>query len=95
VSGVPQSETGLVSALLNVGQQIGGSLGLAIMVNVSSAATKSQLAAGVPAAVAITSGYSRAFEVASGIGLLACVLTLAFVLSRPPAPARVSPPSPG
>ena len=36
VSGVPQSETGLVSALLNVGQQIGGSLGLAKMVNVSS-----------------------------------------------------------
>ncbi len=90
VSGVPPNETGLVSALLNVGQQIGGSLGLAIMVNVSSAATKSQLAAGAPTAVAITSGYSRAFEVASGMGLLACVLALAFVISRPPSPARAN-----
>jgi EmrB/QacA subfamily drug resistance transporter len=38
VSGVRPNEAGLASALLNTGQQIGGSLGLAVLVTVSTAA---------------------------------------------------------
>src|SRR5664279_5241358 len=44
VSGVRRDEAGLTSALLNTGQQIGGSLGLAILVTVSTSATSTKLA---------------------------------------------------
>ena len=44
VSGVRRDEAGLASALLNTGQQIGGSLGLAILVTVSTSATSTKLA---------------------------------------------------
>src|SRR5664280_367771 len=44
VSGVRRDEAGLASALLNTSQQIGGSLGLAILVTVSTSATSTKLA---------------------------------------------------
>jgi EmrB/QacA subfamily drug resistance transporter len=43
VSGVPSDEAGLASALLNTAQQIGGSLGVAVLATVAIGATKSKL----------------------------------------------------
>ncbi len=43
VSSVPRHQAGLASALLNTSQQIGGSLGLAILVTIYSTAFKSKL----------------------------------------------------
>ena len=79
VSGVTPNETGLASALLNVGQQIGGSLGLAILVNVASSVTKSQLQNGASQALAVTTGYSRAFLIAAGIAFIACLIAFFFI----------------
>jgi EmrB/QacA subfamily drug resistance transporter len=79
VSHISPEETGLASALLNVSQQIGGSLGLAILVNVSTSITKSQLAAGASQVAAITQGYSRAFEIAAGIIFVAFLIAIIFI----------------
>lgn len=46
VSGVTLNESGLASALLNVGRQLGGSLSIAIMGTVAATAAKDQLSDG-------------------------------------------------
>jgi len=94
VKGVRPNETGLASALLNTGQQVGGALGLAILATVAIDATTSKLhnlagathgrAAGAAAvAIATTHGYTTAFEVAACIALAAFLISL--VVIRVPA----------
>ena len=58
VSGVRRDETGIASALLNSGQQVGGSLGLAILGTIAASVTRSDLvnAFGSSAAQRITNG---------------------------------------
>jgi EmrB/QacA subfamily drug resistance transporter len=67
ISGVTPDESGLASALLNVGRQLGGSLGIAVLGTVAATVTTSQLA------------YGTAFEVASVIafgGFLVALTTI-------------------
>jgi predicted MFS family arabinose efflux permease len=45
VAGVPRSESGLASALLNTSQQIGGSRGVALLVTIATSATRGALTA--------------------------------------------------
>jgi EmrB/QacA subfamily drug resistance transporter len=96
VAGVVPTETGLASALLNTGQQIGGAVGLALLSTVAVEATRSvsrQLAAsnGGQLSVAlghqaVVHGYTRAFLVAASIGCLAILVSLLAI--RAPRPPR-------
>jgi len=87
VAGVPNSDAGIASALLNAGQQVGGALGLAILTAVSTSRTK-DLFAGNPTdpvqagafTDALVAGWSSGFLVAAGFVYLAGVLM--FVLVR-------------
>ncbi|MGH9062500.1 MAG: DHA2 family efflux MFS transporter permease subunit [Acidimicrobiales bacterium] len=86
VAGVRQQETGLASALLNTGQQIGGALGLAVLGTIAAATIKSQvrhLAASSHGHlthhlvnVATATGYAHAFLVAAAIALGAFVIAV-------------------
>jgi EmrB/QacA subfamily drug resistance transporter len=98
VAGVPQYETGLASALLNTGQQIGGAVGLALLSTVAVEAIRSKtkelavthaghLTANLQRQ-AIVHGYTRAFLVASAIACFAFVLSL--IVIRGPRPAQVT-----
>ena len=86
ISGVQPNESGLASALLNVGRQLGGSLGIAIMGTVATTVTRNQLATGpfTHAAVnrALTTGFSAAFEIAGLIALAGFVTALVAVRHR-------------
>jgi EmrB/QacA subfamily drug resistance transporter/deazaflavin-dependent oxidoreductase (nitroreductase family) len=94
ISGVQPNESGLASALLNVGRQLGGSLGIAIMGTVATTVTRNQLATTrfSHAALngALTAGFSSAFEVAGVIALAGFVTALVAVRHRQ-APAAVAP----
>src|SRR5437879_12534368 len=72
ISAVEPNETGLASALLNVGRQLGGSLGIAIMGTIATTVTRNQLATGAHrhAAVngALTAALSSAVDVPGDIG---------------------------
>ncbi len=86
ISGVSPTESGLESALLNVGRHPGGSLGIAVLGTVAVTITKNQLANGslTHAAInqAVTAGYSTAFEIASVVAFAGFLVTLATVRGR-------------
>jgi hypothetical protein len=94
ISGVQPHESGLASALLNVGRQLGGSLGIAIMGTIATTVTRNQLATGplTHSAVnsAVTAGFSSAFEIAGLIALAGFVTALVAVRHRQ-TPATVAP----
>ena len=94
ISGVQPNESGLASALLNVGRQLGGSLGIAIVGTIATTVTRGQLATGplTHAAVnrALTAGFSSAFEIAGLIALAGFVTALVAVRHRQ-SPAIASP----
>jgi EmrB/QacA subfamily drug resistance transporter len=77
-NGVAHEEAGLISGLLNTGQQVGGAIGLAVLTVVSSAATKNELAhnaaAGVPHA--LIQGFHHGFIAAAGFALVSSVVAL-------------------
>jgi EmrB/QacA subfamily drug resistance transporter len=77
-AGVPVSQAGLASGVLNTSRQIGGSLGLAAFAAVAVARTHSALASGHRAASAMVAGYDRTFAAAAILSLagLACTLLI-------------------
>jgi len=83
MSGVRSSESGLSSALLNVGQQLGSSLGLAVLGTIAAAVTKDRLAnvLATHAVInhAVTLGYSTAFSVAAVMALAGFLIAVAAV----------------
>ncbi|HZG48020.1 MAG TPA: MFS transporter [Thermoleophilaceae bacterium] len=80
MSGVPQSDAGLASGLVNTTAQVGGALGLAVLATLASTRTNELLANGEPIASALTSGYQLAFIV--GAGLIAVGIGLALTVLR-------------
>jgi EmrB/QacA subfamily drug resistance transporter len=81
-TGVAAGDSGLASGLLNTTQQVGGSLGLAILASVSTSRTTSALHSGSSLQVALTHGFKGAFVVAAGLCALGVVVALALLPRR-------------
>ncbi len=84
---VAEQDSGVASSLLNTAQQVGGAIGLALLGTVAwttvANSVRTQVghasAAPPPASIydqALTVGFSRAFLVAAGIGLLALIIAI-------------------
>ncbi len=87
LSGVEPRDAGAASGLVNVTQQVGAALGLAILVTVLSATEgHAQLRAGVGAATTLVHGLDVTFGVAALFGLAALVMVA--LLVRTPAGER-------
>ena len=90
VSGVSSRESGLSSALLNVGQQLGSSLGLAVLGTVAAGATRAALVNTLPTPAivnhAVTRGYGSAFEIAALVAFAGGLIAIAGVRRRPSEP---------
>jgi MFS family permease len=81
-NGVPASESGLASGLLNTTQQVGGALGLAILSSVSTSRITSALDSGSPVSAALTHGFKGAFIVSAGLCALGFVTALVLLPRR-------------
>lgn len=71
----PPEEVGMASGLLSTSRQIGGSLGLAVLVSVAASSTARSDSAPTEALV---SGYSQALFVCSGLLLAGTLLSFFF-----------------
>jgi EmrB/QacA subfamily drug resistance transporter len=81
-NGVAAGDSGLASGLINATQQVGGSLGLAILSSVSTSRTTSALQGGATLPSALTHGFKGAFIVAAGLCALGLVVGLALLPPR-------------
>jgi EmrB/QacA subfamily drug resistance transporter len=84
--GVDPKEAGMASALVNVGQQVGGTIGLALLVTLAVSAAKRragtlqtalhhhQIAPSVVTVIAETHGWAMSFRLASVFGLVAFLI---------------------
>jgi hypothetical protein len=103
VAGVRPSESGLASALLNTGQQLGGAIGLALLSTVSveairneahklAASNGGQLTASLQRQ-AVVHGFDRGFLVASAIAGLAFLVSLIVIRAPRPGPETAEAPA--
>ena len=81
-NGVASADSGLASGLLNTTQQVGGSLGLAILSTVSTSRTTSALDGGSALPVALTHGFKGAFMVAALLCAVGVVLAITLLPGR-------------
>ena len=95
-TGVPLSQAGLASGVLNTSRQVGGSIGLAALATVAVARTHSSLATGHSPAGALAAGYDRAFAIAAVLSLvgLACCLLIPTAMRAQRDEERQASPSP-
>jgi EmrB/QacA subfamily drug resistance transporter len=83
VSGVEESQSGLVSGVSMTTLQIGGALGLSILSTVATSTIDNRLAAGAAVPAALTDGYTDAFLIAAVMVAAAIPVVLAFLRLRP------------
>jgi EmrB/QacA subfamily drug resistance transporter len=81
-SGVAPDDSGLASGLLNTTQQVGGSLGLAILSSVATSRTAHALHNGLAAPAALTHGFKDAFIVAAVLCAMGAVFTIVLLPGR-------------
>jgi EmrB/QacA subfamily drug resistance transporter len=86
VSGAARHESGLVSAVLNVSQQLGGSVGLAVLGTVAASVAKDHLFNVRPThalvSQAVVSGFTTAFEIGAFVALGGFILTMLVIRGR-------------
>ncbi len=97
--GVEPSDTGVASAMVNVSQQVGGSIGTALLSTIAVTATASFVRAHghVPgiAAQAAVHGYTTAFTWSAAIFAVAAVVSVSLLRPKYKAPAPIGEPALG
>ena len=89
--GVPRRDSGVASAMVNTSQQVGGSIGTALLSTLAVSATSDFVALHGPSAQAAVEGYVTAFWWAAAIFAVGAVVTGALLRSGVRIPAHAAP----
>jgi EmrB/QacA subfamily drug resistance transporter len=89
--GVPRQDSGVASAMVNTSQQVGGSIGTALLSTVAVSATTDYVALNGPGPMAAVEGYVSAFWWAAAIFAVGALVTGALLRSGVKVPAHASP----
>jgi EmrB/QacA subfamily drug resistance transporter len=87
LAGVRPQDSGAASSMVNVTQQVGGSLGLAILVTAYSAATKHQA---VATGSTVVHAMASAFTLAAIFDAIALLIVLVVIRDRAPQPQQAA-----
>lgn len=86
--GAAPGQAGLASGLVNTSRQVGGGLGLAVLITLATQQTTHLIGTGHGVPAALTSGFSLAFLIGAGLCALAAVATFALIRGAAPAGGR-------
>jgi EmrB/QacA subfamily drug resistance transporter len=93
MQGVPPSQTGVASGVVNTAAMMGGALGLAILASIATLYTDNLLDSGLSAPEALNGGYRLAFLIAAVCAGTAAVLGATVLRGPERAPSRLPQPS--
>ena len=89
--GVPDHDAGVASALVNTTQQVGGSLGVALLNTIATSATTSYARAhGGSSAAAVVHGFTTAFAVGVGVLVVGAITVVALLRPKQQDPLPVA-----
>jgi hypothetical protein len=71
-----ERDGGLASGLMTSAQQIGGAIGIAVMITIATSHTSDAAAGGAPPAAALVEGFQAAFRVEAAVMLAAALLAV-------------------
>ncbi|WP_196807608.1 DHA2 family efflux MFS transporter permease subunit [Candidatus Solirubrobacter pratensis] len=92
MSGATAEDSGLASGLVNTTQQVGGAIGISLLVTFATSRTDSLRAAGETTASALTGGYRLAFAISAGLALAGALLAATVLRRESEARAEISVP---
>jgi len=84
VQGSRPEQAGLASGLVNTSRQIGGALGIALLISLASERTSNLIGGNVGVSDALTSGFRLAYLIGAGL----CIAAAAVAFTRLPKPAE-------
>ncbi len=85
--GAKQGQQGLASGLVNTSRQVGGGLGLAVLITLATSQSSHLIGSGQAVPQALTNGFRLGYYIAAGLCAAAAVATFAW-LPRPTSQAR-------
>ncbi|HEX2703517.1 MAG TPA: MFS transporter [Solirubrobacteraceae bacterium] len=74
--GAKEGQAGLASGLVNTSRQVGGGLGLAVLITLATQRSTHLIGTGVPVAQALTEGFRLAYLICGGLAGLAAIITI-------------------
>ena len=92
---VQEDASGLASGLLSSAAQLGGAVGLAVIVTLATTRTSALLRTGFAAVAAQSGGLRLGFLLAAGVALAASLIAAAALQGQKKAPATAPEPAPG
>jgi EmrB/QacA subfamily drug resistance transporter len=75
--GAKEGQAGLASGLVNTSRQVGGGLGLAVLITLATQRTSHLIGSGQQVAQALTHGFRLAYLIGAGLAAVAAVMTFA------------------
>jgi EmrB/QacA subfamily drug resistance transporter len=85
--GSKPGQAGLASGLVNTSRQVGGGLGIAVLITLATAYSSHLIGLGHGVPQALTEGFRLAYYIAAGLALAAAVVTFALIPRLSPADA--------